>query len=346
MSDSLPPNQQLIRTERWPVVGEKQPRIDDSPWQLFIDGCVAQPKSLTLEALQEFPQTRLKLDVHCVTRWSKLQMEFTGILLSDLIGDSDTPLWTSDAQFVSFVSRSERRHSTSLPLREVLGLAPLVAFRAEGELLPTEHGGPMRMVVPGKYFYKSVKWLERIEFLREDRLGYWESDAGYHNGADPWKEQRYLAVNLSKQEAFKLIEARDFTGRDLRGLSAADRDLAGLKASGALLRDSDFRDATLREADFQGANLSNAHFQSADLRGASFRDADVEGADFSFADLRGVDFTGASLFGTSFCKVSVDGEVSDRAQFDADTRWSTESLGALVDEQREFVLLSLDGETR
>ena len=264
-------------------------------------------------------------------------MEFGGVLLSDVIGDTRAPSWKPDARYVSFVSRSERNHSTSLPLEEVLGLAPLIALRAEGQDLPREHGGPVRMVVPGKYFYKSVKWLERIEFLNEDRLGYWESDAGYHNVADPWKEQRYLAANLSKQEAFKLIEAKDFEGRDLRGLAAADRDLTGLNAAGAQLRDADFRGALLRDATFQGANLSNAHFGGADLSGAAFVDADVEGADFSEANLSGVDFTGASLFGTSFCKVSSNGEHSAPALIDSSTRFGVDSLEALVDEQLEFV---------
>ena len=338
MSDSLPPNQQLIRSERWPVVGEKQPRDDDSPWIIHVDGCFQSESAYRLSQLREMPQTTLSVDVHCVTRWSKLQMEFSGVLLSELIGTPETPRWTENAKFVTFVARSKRKHSTSLPLREVIALRPLIALKVAGTDLAEEHGGPVRMVVPGKYFYKSVKWLERIEFLAEDRLGYWESDAGYHNFADPWKEQRYLAANLSKQEALKLIEARDFTQRDLRGLSAADRDLTELSAVAAQLRDADFRNAQLVEACFDQANLSNAHFDFADLQRATFVDADVEGADFCGADLRGANLTGASLFGTSFCRISMDGSVSAPARFDSNTRWSMESLDALVDEQREFVL--------
>ncbi|MEL6108931.1 MAG: molybdopterin-dependent oxidoreductase [Planctomycetota bacterium] len=336
MSESLPPNQQLIRSERWPVVGEKTPRRDDSPWIVQVVGSVQSFLRFQLDELRDMPQTTRKIDVHCVTRWSKLQMEFTGVLLSDLIGTETSPRWQEDAKYVSFVARSEQNHSTSLPLREVIELDPLVALKAEGANLESQHGGPVRMVVPAKYFYKSVKWLERIEFLREDRLGFWESDAGYHNTADPWKEQRYLAANLSKQEAFKLIEARDFTNRDLRGLSAADRDLTRLRAANAQLRDADFRGATLCGADFAGANLSNAHFDDADLRGAVFSQADVEGADFSGADLRGADFRGASLFGTSFCKTAIDG-ITVGAVFDVQTKWNTESFHALVDEQRDFV---------
>ncbi len=338
MSDEeLPPNQQLIHGRRWPLVGERVPRVDSSPWTITICGCVEATRTIDLSELSGMPQVTRTVDVHCVTRWSKPRMEFSGVRLAQLIGTASSPLWTDTARYISFVARSQRNHSTSLPLTEVLKLDPLVALKAQGELLSTEHGGPVRMVVPGKYFYKSVKWLERIDFLAEDRLGYWEADAGYHNVADPWREERYMAATLSKQEAAELIQARDFRGCDLRSISAADRDLTELKAANALLRNADFRRAQLQRANFRGANLSNAHLLSADLRDADFENADLEGADFSGADLRGANVVGASLFGTSFCQLDRQGRPTNPAQFDENTRISGTSLAALTEDQRSFV---------
>lgn len=339
--DKLPPNQQLVRGPRWPLVGERAPREDDSPWTVTIDGCVAATRTINLAELQAMPQVTRAIDVHCVTRWSKLQMEFAGVPLVELIGTAAIPSWTSEAKYISFVARSQRHHSTSLPLNEVLQLDPLIAILAEGEPLTAEHGGPVRMVVPGKYFYKSVKWLERIELLAEDRLGYWEADAGYHNVADPWREERYMAATLSKKEAADLIDQRDFSGRDLRSIVAADRDLSDLKAVGALLRDADFRNADLRRANFQAANLSNAHLHHADLRDANFQDADLEGANLSGADLRGANLLGASLFGASFCQFEGEAAPDSRpvnpAVFDANTRIGEASLAGLTADQRSFV---------
>lgn len=334
----LPPNQQLVKGERWPVVGEKAPRQCDSPWTLTIDGDVSHRVVFGIDDLRAMPQTRRRIDIHCVTRWSKFAVEFEGIPLADILAACDGgPLWKDEAKFVSFIARSDRAHSTSLPLQEVLDLDPLIALRGAGQPLPCEHGGPIRMVVPGKYFYKSVKWLERIEFLTQDRLGYWESEAGYHNGADPWQEQRYIAAQLGKQAIARLLEQRDFSGLDLLSLQARGLNLDGLNATGALLRNADLREASLRGANFAEANLSNAHFHAADLREANLRDADLEGADFSAADLRGADLRGASLFGASFCSLETAGPATDLAWLDSTTLVSQVSLDALTHPQREFV---------
>src|SRR3546814_5334951 len=104
------------------------------------------------------------------------------------------------------------------------------------------------MVVPGRYFYKSVKWLERVEALAEDRLGYWEAETGYHNNADPWREERSIVDGVQKMELRALIQARDFSGRDLLSMNADGMDLAGLKETGGLLRHGSLRNATLRGA--------------------------------------------------------------------------------------------------
>lgn len=337
----LPPNQQRVRAGHWPLVGERGPRNDAAPWSLAIAGCVRQPKTISLDELRAMPQVTRRIDVHCVTRWSKPAMEFSGVPLCDLLERNTLPMWTSEAKFVSFVARSDRNHSTSLPLHETLQLDPLIVLQAEGQPLATEHGGPLRVVVPGKYFYKSVKWIERIELLPQERLGYWESEAGYHNGADPWQEQRYMASTLSKQAALRVIATRDFSQRDLRGINAAYRDLANLNADHALLRDANFQAANLQHANFRNANLSNAKLQSADLREACLVDADLEGADLSGADLRGCDLRGASLFGASFREFHVDDSRSKIAMIDARTRIDLPALDALVDEQKTCMLAAL-----
>ncbi len=272
---ALPPGQQPVGPGKWPIVGEREPAQSDLPFELEIRGLVANPIKYSLEGLTAFPQTHRRIDIHCVTRWSKLGMEFSGILLADLL---DVALVDAAAKFVSFVSRSARDHSTSMPLKDALSLETLIALSCDGQPLPEDHGGPIRNIVPGRYFYKSVKWLERIELMAEDRLGFWESESGYHNNADPWNEQRDLAPSIDRRIAIKLIESRNFSGRDLRSIDASNRDLAGLIARNATLRNANFHDALLAGSDFSGANLSNAHFENADLKNANFTGADLEGA--------------------------------------------------------------------
>lgn len=296
---SLPPNQRLAAPGKWPVVGEKAPRTgDNSPWSLTLRGAVVESRTLSLEMLAQLTTITEVHDIHCVTRWSKLAVAFTGVRLSDLLQLCGGPL--PDARFVSFVARSDRHHSTSLPLDDALDLGCLIVTHADGAPLEEIHGGPVRVVTPGRYFYKSVKWLEHIELLTEDRLGYWEGETGYHNHADPWAEERYIASSVNPKVLERALAQRDFSGLDLRGVDLRGRDLTGLRAVDAKLRDAHFEGAILRSADFTRANLSNAHLNRADLTGACLRDADVEGAAFDHADLTNTDFTGASLFGTTF----------------------------------------------
>lgn len=326
----LPPNQQLAAPGKWPIVGERQPAAWSEPWTVAIGGLAARPAIWTLAELQQLPQVSQEIDIHCVTRWSKLGCRFGGVPMLDLL-DQVQP--AREARFASFIAQSPRQHSTSLPLDDLRRLQPLVAFSYGEQPLASDHGGPVRVIVPGKYFYKSLKWLARIELLAEDRLGYWEAEAGYHNGADPWREERYLAATLSRNEAAAVLASRDFTGRDLRSLDARGRDLAGLRASGALLRDADFRGCNLQRADFSNANLSNARLQQADLREAMLRGADVEGADFCGADLRGADFRGASLLGTTF--ISDDGQLA--ALVDASTHFDLDRQDDLAPPQAQFI---------
>jgi DMSO/TMAO reductase YedYZ molybdopterin-dependent catalytic subunit len=329
----LPPGQQLVATGKWPLVGEKSPGASVEPWTVRVHGLVDSPLLLSLTDLAALPRVERAIDIHCVTRWSKPDVRFGGALLADLLTLAQSQ---TQSRFVSFVARSERSHSTSLVLSEALELGTLLALECNGEPLATEHGGPVRMVTPGRYFYKSLKWLAEIELLAEDRLGYWEANAGYHNHADPWCEERYLAPGLTKQEAASILGSRDWSRRDLRSIDAGGRELRGLMAQGALLRNANFRHCDLQEAAFREANLSNAHLQFADLRGASFLGADCEGADFSGADLRGADFAGASLFGASFCDQAAARDWA-AAQIDQTTRIEVAAIEQLTPMQQEFV---------
>lgn len=325
----LPPGQQLVATGKWPVIGEATPRRDASSWTVEVWRAGSLLRSFSLDELRALEQHDCDVDLHCVTRWSKLGVRFGGVRLAALL---DTVEGASSA-FVSFVSRSERLHSTSLPLETALRLNTLLAFTADGQPLGEPHGGPLRVVVPERYFYKSLKWLARIDLLDADRLGYWESTAGYHNEANPWREQRYLATSMSAVQARQILQTRDVSGRELLGLAAAGLDLSNLLARQALLRNADFRDCQLAGACLDEANLSNAHFQGANLREASFRGADLEGADFSGADLRGCDFRGARLFGASLGDLA-----SGRwAIVDAQTRFDADVLEMLTPEQQDFL---------
>lgn len=326
--ERLPPNQQLLPQGRWPVVGEKNPGIPPETWTIEIAGQVQHALSWTLDQLRELPQSKMTMDIHCVTRWSRFDMAFEGIPLSDLLELANP---TPAAEYVSFVAYSERNHSTSLPLAELKRLRAIVAFSANGEPLSQEHGGPVRVVIEGKYFYKSLKWLRSIQLLPTDKLGYWESDAGYHNGADPWKEERYLAPNLDKRMAAKLIASLDFRDQDLRSLSATERNLAGLNAKGACLRNADFTRSTLTSADFSNANLSNAKLIDANLVDANFHSADIEGADFTGADLTNCCFVGASLFGATFCTENRQSILTKATEF------TEQQIAPLTDEQQQFL---------
>ncbi len=201
-------------------------------------------------------------------------------------------------------------------------------------------------MVPGRYFYKSLKWLRRIELLAEDRLGYWESQAGYHNTGDPWREQRYVAEGISRAEATRVLSDRDVRDRTLLGIAAAGLELLELVADRATLRNADFSAANLTSASFRAANLSNASFVAAILLHADFTAADVEGADFTAADLRGADFSGASLFGATFIGSPSPRRTTSQthpeqnqpaAIFDATTRIDPAAVEMLTPLQQDFV---------
>ena len=183
----LPPGQVL--TQKFPVLhyGPVPHYPDLSQWDLRVFGLVKEEKWLTWEEFNRLPRTRVVADIHCVTRWSMLDTEWEGVRFRDFIEAVPIEI-LPEARYV--MVHAEYGFTANLPLEVMLDDDVLLATHFGGKPLTPEHGYPLRLVVPKKYFWKSAKWVRGIEFMAEDRLGFWEQ-AGYHNEADPWKEQRF-----------------------------------------------------------------------------------------------------------------------------------------------------------
>ena len=184
----LPPGQYDVGRS-WPVLtAEPTARIDPERWSLSIDGLVANPTSWSLRELKALAgrdEDTYRGDIHCVTTWSKLDTSLTGISVDTLL-EVAQPL--PEATFV--VEESTTRYTTNLPLDDVTGGKAWVVWEHEGKPLTREHGGPVRMLVPHLYFWKSAKWISKITLLDHDEPGFWEVN-GYHDRGDPWREQRF-----------------------------------------------------------------------------------------------------------------------------------------------------------
>jgi DMSO/TMAO reductase YedYZ molybdopterin-dependent catalytic subunit len=180
----VPPGQYL--TERFPVltVGPN-PEFDLSTWDFQLYGEVEDELQLSWEELNALPQTEVTVDIHCVTRWSKLDTTWRGVLLRALLEKARVK---PEGKFV--MAYSDGGYTTNLPLDVVMDDDVLLAHTYDGKPLEPDHGAPLRLLVPKRYFWKSAKFLRRIEVMSEDRMGFWELN-GYHNDADPWKEQRH-----------------------------------------------------------------------------------------------------------------------------------------------------------
>lgn len=180
----IPPGQREV--ENFPVLDLGiRPEIGLSDWRLRLFGLVEHELNLDWAAFRALPQTRLIADFHCVTRWSRLDMDWEGVTgraVAALAG----PL--SAARFVTLHGYDD--YTTNLPLAALLDDDVLLAHSVFGKPLDAEHGGPARLVVPKRYGWKSAKWIKAIEFHERDRPGFWEV-RGYHNDADPWTEQRF-----------------------------------------------------------------------------------------------------------------------------------------------------------
>jgi DMSO/TMAO reductase YedYZ molybdopterin-dependent catalytic subunit len=174
------------QTPKWPVLdlGVK-PMVSAEKWRLTLDGAVEHPTELTMPQFLELPQVVDDSDFHCVTTWSRMDMRWEGVRFADLAALVEP---RDDARFV-FVHGYDG-YTTNLPLEEALKPDVLVVHRVDGGPLPVEHGGPVRMITPQLYAWKGAKWIARVEFLTEDRLGFWEQ-RGYSNTAHPWRNDRY-----------------------------------------------------------------------------------------------------------------------------------------------------------
>lgn len=184
---TIPPGQTLA--SGFPVlhVGDV-PAFDPHTWRLRFYGLVDAPFELTYDQLRALPSTEWRGDIHCVTRWSKKDTIWRGVPFKTLVERAQP---RADAKFV--IQHARNDYTTNLPLDAMLGDEVLIAYEYDGSALEPIHGGPVRMLVPKLYFWKSAKWIDGIEFAAQDRPGFWEM-RGYHNDADPWKEERYAGI--------------------------------------------------------------------------------------------------------------------------------------------------------
>ena len=183
----LPPGQSL--TQKFPVLhyGPIPNYQDLSQWDLRVFGLVEEEKSFSFDDIVAMPKTQVTVDIHCVTRWSKFDTVWEGVLLRDFLKSVHVK---PAAEFV--IAHCEYGYTTNLPLQVMLDDDVLLAYHFDGKPLEPDHGYPLRTLVPKRYFWKSAKWLRGLEFTTQDKLGFWEQ-AGYHNEADPWQEQRFAS---------------------------------------------------------------------------------------------------------------------------------------------------------
>lgn len=180
----LPPGQYL--TEKWPVLhAGSVPHTDLSTWDFTVSGEVEEPLRLTWEEFKALPASEITIDIHCVTRWSRFDTSFRGVRWRDLAGLCKPK---PAARFV--LAHAEQGFTANMPLEALEDENALLAYEADGAPLTPEHGWPLRLVIPSRYFWKSAKWLRGLELLDKDKPGFWER-YGYHNDADYWKEERY-----------------------------------------------------------------------------------------------------------------------------------------------------------
>lgn len=193
LGERLPPGQVL--TERFPILHEGEvPAYDLATWSLRLFGTLANPVELTYADLQALPQRSLQCDIHCVTRWSKFDTRWSGVHLQDLLQALDI------RPISSFVmAHADHDYQTNLRLDDLLHPHSLLATHYDGQPLTAQHGWPLRLVVAGRYFWKSAKWLRGLEFTDQEQPGFWERN-GFHLHADPFIEQRFSgdALDIAK----------------------------------------------------------------------------------------------------------------------------------------------------
>lgn len=176
----IPPGQS--RTRKWPVLHAGYvPTVPLDRWKLQVRGLVATPLSFTWEEFQALPRVRVFSDFHCVTRWSRLGNVWEGVSVREVLGRAGV----QPAAKYAIAHAYDSGWTTNMPLADLMAEDALFADRHDGEPISDEHGGPLRLVVPLLYAWKSAKWVRAIELIAEDRPGYWEA-GGYHMHGDPW----------------------------------------------------------------------------------------------------------------------------------------------------------------
>jgi DMSO/TMAO reductase YedYZ molybdopterin-dependent catalytic subunit len=182
LADRIPPGQYL--TGDFPVLSAgPTPRTPLDRWDLQVVGDIDAPRRWTWEEFQALPRETLTVDIHCVTKWSKLDTEWEGVSLDTLFDGIE-----HSASYL--IAHCDGGYTTNVPIEDVTGGKAWIAFGHDGEPLAPEHGGPARLLVPHLYFWKSAKWVRQLELADDDEPGFWEQ-LGYHNYGDPWQEQRY-----------------------------------------------------------------------------------------------------------------------------------------------------------
>lgn len=333
----LSPNQAL--TAKFPIVGEREPEpFAPADWRLTVDGLVRTPLQLSLDELMRLPTVERTWDTICVTGWTHLAHRWAGVPLATVLNAAGA---LREARYVRFAAYSRRKHDTSLPLDYALEHV-LLAHAVDDAPLSRTHGGPVRTVCQGKYFYKSLKWLKQIELLAEDRFGFWERTSAYHNNADPWKEERYDPQPMDAAEFARRMGARDFSDclaiMDDKFALWRGANLSGANLHNARIKACDLGGAVLGGADCRGANFTRSRFAGADLRDANLTGCDFEGADLRGADLRGADLRGTFLTVAQFFNRHRPAQIAGARFLREDI--ANEGLG---DEERQFLLDPANG---
>ena len=199
--ERLPPGQSP--TVKWPVltVGGT-PQVSTAEWLLSVDGAVQEPYVLDWEALMAEQASDWSGDIHCVTRWSKFGMDWRGVDVRALIKRARPADGASH-----LLAHCYGGYTTNLPLADVLERPALIAHEADGAPLEADHGGPARLLVAHLYLWKSAKWVQRLEILEHDQLGFWERN-GYHHRGDPWREERYSVEDYVARAMRRDVRAR------------------------------------------------------------------------------------------------------------------------------------------
>jgi len=182
--ERVPPGQ--LVTKKFPVLTYgATPKFDSNKWAFQIIGLVENEIKLSYQELRELPRTEAMADFHCVTQWSRLDNRWGGIAMETIL-ELTKPL----VEATHVMAHCDGGYTTNLPIDVIADDDVLLAYEHDGVSLAPEHGWPLRLIVPKRYAWKSAKWLRALEFMNEDRPGFWEMH-GYHNDADPWSEERF-----------------------------------------------------------------------------------------------------------------------------------------------------------